>query len=257
MVRERRERAAGGAACSAPLVIAWKELLQLRRDRLTLGDDGRRCRSCSSCSSATRSTPTSATSRRSSTTRTTAPRRAISCARLEATGFYDIVGAGARLRRDRARAALGRGARRRSSSRRATARDLARGATAHVQLVVDGSDPQTVGERDQHRGVARRRALGASCSVERLARVGARRRAAADRARARHLVQPRPAHGGLHRARPRRRHPDDDDGDAHGDGHRARARARHARAADRLARAPRRARSSARSCPTSPSATCR
>ena len=41
---------------------------------------------------------------------------------------------------------------------------------------------------------------------------------------------------------PHRRHPHDDDGHAHGHGHGARARARHARAARRLARAPRRAR---------------
>ena len=147
------------------------------------------------------------------------------------------------LRRDRARAARGRGARgagRAAALRLATSRA---GDAARVQLVVDGSDPQTVASATNTAGVAGRRALDASSLVERLARATARPRRAAARARADHLVQPRAAHRGLRRARPGRRDPDHDDGDAHGDGHRARARARHARAADRLAGAPRRARS--------------
>ena len=60
-------------------------------------------------------------------------------------------------------------------------------------------------------------------------------RAVADLARAQHLVQPRAAHGGVRRARAGRRDPDHDHGHAHRHGHRARARARHAGAADRLA----------------------
>jgi hypothetical protein len=152
--------------------------------------------------------------------------------RLEATGFYDVVGH-VRLRRDR-RAM--RGTRTRGSScprvRRANIRGRARRAGA---ARVDGSDPQTVASAT-HTAASLSAALSmdrCSSSRRRAHRRGSRADHGAD-----HLVQPRAAHGGLHRAGAHRRHPHDDDGDAHRDGHRPRARARHARAAHRLAGAP-------------------
>jgi ABC-2 type transport system permease protein len=127
-----------------PLVIAWKELLQLRRDRLTLAmmvglpllqlllfgyainTDVRHLRTVvydQDGSEASRDL----------------------ARRLEATRFFDIVGAvrsyaeiDRAMRRNLARVALVIPPR--------YAADLgATGRTAVVQLIVDGSDPQTVG----------------------------------------------------------------------------------------------------------------
>ena len=109
-----------------------------------------------------------------------------------------------------------------------------------MQLVVDGSDPQTVASATNTAA-----SLVAARSSELL--VG-RLALAAGGSRSRRSRSSRPPgttpsyDRDLHRARPHRRHPDDDHGDAHRDGDRARARARHARAAHRLAGAERRAR---------------
>jgi ABC-2 type transport system permease protein len=92
--------------------------------------------------------------------------------RLEATGFYDRVGdvdgydeIERALRSGRARVVLvvppGYGA------------DLASGATAHVQLVVDGSDPQIVGSA-QSTATSLVEARSAELRVERLVRMGGR-----------------------------------------------------------------------------------
>jgi ABC-2 type transport system permease protein len=125
-----------------PFVIAWKELLQLRRDRLTLGmmvvlplmqlllfgyainTDVRHMRTLvydQDVSAASRDLVRS----------------------LEATGFYDVVGSVQHyseieraLRSGTARVAVVIPAR--------YASDLTRGRSTKVQLIVDGSDPQTV-----------------------------------------------------------------------------------------------------------------
>jgi ABC-2 type transport system permease protein len=129
------------------LAVAWKELLQLRRDRLTLGmmavlpvvqlllfgwainTDVRHMRTVVYDQD------------RSAASRDFARR-------MEATGFYDVVGdvrgyeeIGRALRSGEARVALvvppGFGA------------EVARGRAAPLQLVVDGSDPQTVASATQ------------------------------------------------------------------------------------------------------------
>jgi ABC-2 type transport system permease protein len=128
-----------------PLVIAWKELLQLRRDRLTLGmmaglpilqlllfgyainTDVRHLRTVVYDQD-----------------RTAASRDLAS--RLVATGYFDLVGAvasydeiGAAMRRGEARVALVVPPRFGADLRPGVA-----GRVAQVQLIVDGSDPQTV-----------------------------------------------------------------------------------------------------------------
>jgi ABC-2 type transport system permease protein len=127
------------------LVIAWKELLQLRRDRLTLGmmvglpiaqlllfgyainTDVRHLRTVVLDED------------RSAASRDLARR-------LVATGFFDVVGAvqsydeiGAAMRRGQARVALVVPPRFAADLRAGTAV-----RAAEVQLIVDGSDPQTV-----------------------------------------------------------------------------------------------------------------
>ena len=239
------------------LVIAWKELLQLRRDRPTLammagaaGDAAHAVR----LRDQHRRPPHPD---RWSTTRTTAPSRATSCARLEATRLLRRASATSRsydeiqraLRSGQARVAL-------VIPPRFASRPARAGGRPRVQLVVDGSDPQTVASAT-NTAAALVAARSGELVLARL-RTTARRRADTPiSARAGDLVQPRSAHGGLRRARPGRRDPDDDDGHAHRDGDRARARARHARAADRLAGRAASSSSSARSCRTWRSATCR
>ncbi len=126
-----------------PLVIAWKELVQLRRDRLTLAmmvalpivqlllfgyainTDVRHIRTVvydQDSSAASRALPRE----------------------LEATGFFDVVGhvrshaeIESVLRSGRASVAL--------VVPPDYSSDLASGRTAQVQLVVDGTDPQIVG----------------------------------------------------------------------------------------------------------------
>ena len=185
-----------------PLVIAWKELLQLRRDRLTLAmmvvlpvmqllavrlrDQHRRA-------------PHPDGGLRPGSA---APRRATWSRSMEATGFYDLVGRGRELRRDRPRAALRHGARRAGGAAALRVERLRAGSTAQVQLVVDGSDPQTVASATNTAASLVARAL-AELLVERAgAQRGQRRcRPAPHPARAHHLVQPRPPHRGLRRAR--------------------------------------------------------
>jgi ABC-2 type transport system permease protein len=126
-----------------PLAIAWKELLQLRRDRLTMGmmvglpilqlllfgyainTDVRHLRTVVLDQD-----------------RTAASRDL--ARRLEATGFFDVVGAvesydeiGAAMRQGQARVAL-------VVPPRFGADLRAAGRSPRVQLIVDGSDPQTV-----------------------------------------------------------------------------------------------------------------
>jgi len=152
-----------------PLVIAWKELLQLRRDRLTLGMMAAMPVALLllfgyAINTDVRHIPTLVDDQDRS-----APSRDLA-RRMEATGFYDIVGdvrgydeIERALRSGKARAALVVPPR--------YAADLASGATAHVQLVVDGSDPQIVGTA-QSTAASLIGARSAEIRVERLARVG-------------------------------------------------------------------------------------
>ncbi len=89
---------------------------------------------------------------------------------MVATGFYDTVGAvrdhaelARVLRAGRARAGVVLPA--------GFAGDIARGRTAHVQLVVDGSDPQTVASAT-NTAASLSLAWGSRLAVERLARQG-------------------------------------------------------------------------------------
>ncbi|MBV9948657.1 MAG: ABC transporter permease [Myxococcales bacterium] len=151
------------------LVLAWKELIQLRRDRLTLAmtavlpimqlllfgyavnTDVRHIRTV------VFDEDRSAESRDLART-------------LSATGYFDLIGEVAgypeverALRSGTAGAALVVG--------QHFSQDLAAGATAHVQLVLDGSDPQTVGAAsDAASGFVTAR--GATLAAERAARAG-------------------------------------------------------------------------------------
>ena len=153
-----------------PLVIAWKELVQLRRDRLTLAmmlalpivqlllfgyainTDVRHIRTVIYDQDA------SAQSRE-------LPRE------LEATGFYDVVGA------VRSHAEIERSLRSGSASVAIVipagyASRLASGRTAQVQLVVDGTDPQIVASAtDTASSLVS--AKGSELLVARLSRAGA------------------------------------------------------------------------------------
>jgi ABC-2 type transport system permease protein len=125
-----------------PLVIARKELLQLRRDRLTLGMMAVQpvvmlLLFGYAINTDVRHIPTLVYDQDD-----TAESRDLA-RRMEATGFYDVVGRvegydeiDRALRSGQARTALVVPPR--------YAVDLARGDTAQVQLVVDGSDPQVV-----------------------------------------------------------------------------------------------------------------
>jgi ABC-2 type transport system permease protein len=93
-------------------------------------------------------------------------------ARLEATGFFDIVGrvdgyeeVDRALRSGRARVAVVVPARYGS--------DLGRGTTAHVQLVVDGSDPQVVASA-QDTAASLVAARAEQILAERLGRIGSK-----------------------------------------------------------------------------------
>ncbi len=126
-----------------PLVIAWKELLQLRRDRMTLAMMAvlpilQLLLFGYAINTDVRHIPTVVFDQDHS-----AASRELASS-LEATGFYDLRGAvqsyeeiEVALRSDRARAALVIPAR--------YASNLRSGRPAQLQLVVDGSDPQTVG----------------------------------------------------------------------------------------------------------------
>ena len=153
------------------LVIARKELLQLRRDRLTLAMMAVMpvvllLLFGYAINTDVRHIPTLVDDH----DRSAASRDLVR--RLEATGFYDLVGdvygydeIEQALRSDRARVVL-------VIPPRYSA-DLAGGATAHVQLVVDGSDPQVVGSA-QNTAASLVLARSAEIRVERLARTGGR-----------------------------------------------------------------------------------
>jgi ABC transporter DrrB family efflux protein len=152
-----------------PLIIAWKELLQLRRDRLTLGmmvamPVALLLLFGYAINTDVRHIPTLLDDQDRS-----APSRDL-VRRLEVTDFFDITGSVRgydgiehALRAGVARAALVVPPR--------YAADLASGATAHVQLVVDGSDPQIVGSA-QNAAASLVMARSAEIRVERLRRVG-------------------------------------------------------------------------------------
>ena len=154
-----------------PLVIAWKELLQLRRDKLTLAMMAvmpvvMLLLFGYAINTDVRHIPTLVDDHdRSAESRDLAQR-------MEATGFYDLVGEAESyedidraLRSGRARAAI--------VIPPLYSEDLASGRTAHVQLVVDGSDPQVVGSA-QNTAALLVAARSAQVRVERLARVGGR-----------------------------------------------------------------------------------
>jgi ABC-2 type transport system permease protein len=128
------------------LVVAWKELLQLRRDRLTLAMMAvlpvmQLLLFGYAINTDVRHIPTLVDDHdRSAESRDLARR-------MEATGFYDLVGEvhgyddiERALRSGEARAAIVVPAR--------FGADVQSGRTAQVQLVVDGSDPQIVGSAE-------------------------------------------------------------------------------------------------------------
>lgn len=126
-----------------PLVIAWKELLQLRRDRMTLAMMAvlpilQLLLFGYAINTDVRHIPTVVYDQ----DRSSASRELVRS--LEATGFYDLLGQvrsygeiELALRAGRARAALVVPVN--------FASDLRAGRPSQLQLLVDGSDPQTVG----------------------------------------------------------------------------------------------------------------
>jgi ABC-2 type transport system permease protein len=154
-----------------PLVIARKELLQLRRDRLTLAIMAVQpvlllLLFGYAINTDVRHIPTLVYDQDD-----TAESRDLA-RRLEATGFYDVVGRAdgyegidRALRSGEARTALVVPPR--------YAVDLARGETARVQLVVDGSDPQVVASA-QDTAASLVLSRSQEVLVERLQRTGAR-----------------------------------------------------------------------------------
>ncbi len=150
-------------------MIAWKELLQLRRDRLTLAMMAvlpivMLLLFGYAINTDVRHIPMLVDDQdRSAASRDLARR-------MEATGFYDLVGdvdgyeaIDRALRSGKARAAIVVPPR--------YGADLAGGVTAQVQLVVDGSDPQVVGSaQNTAEGFVEARSL--QLRVERLTRVG-------------------------------------------------------------------------------------
>lgn len=135
------------AALGRALVIAWKELVQLRRDRLTLGMAVvlplmQLLLFGYAINTDVRHLPTVIYDQDH-----TASSRDLARS-LAATGFYDVLGEvrsyeeiGKALRQGRARVALVVPPR--------FASDTRRGRPTTVQLVVDGSDPQTVASATQ------------------------------------------------------------------------------------------------------------
>jgi len=154
-----------------PLVIARKELLQLRRDRLTLAMMGAQpvlmlLLFGYAINTDVRHIPTLVYDQDD-----TAESRDLA-RRMEATGFYDVVGHAdgyeaidRALRSGAARTALVVPPR--------YAAHLARGEVARVQLVVDGSDPQVVASA-QDTAASLVAARSQQVLVERLERSGAR-----------------------------------------------------------------------------------
>ncbi len=154
-----------------PLVIAWKELLQLSRDRLTLAmmvvmPVVQLLLFGYAINTDVRHIPTLVDDQDHSAESRDLARR------LEATGFYDLVGEvdgyvdiDRALRSGVARVALVIPPR--------FAADLATGTPAQVQLVIDGSDPQVVGSA-QSTASSLVSGYSASLRVTRLARAGGR-----------------------------------------------------------------------------------
>jgi ABC-2 type transport system permease protein len=153
------------------LVIAWKELLQLRRDRLTLAMMAvlpvvQLLLFGYAINTDVRHIPTLVDDHdRSAESRDLARR-------MEATGFYDLVGEvhgydeiDRALRSGEARVALVVPAR--------FGADVQAGRTAQVQLVVDGSDPQIVGSAE-NTAASLVDARSEQIRVEELSRAGAR-----------------------------------------------------------------------------------
>ena len=123
-------------------VIAWKELCQLRRDRMTLAMMAvlpvmQLLLFGYAINTDVRHTPTVVYDQDQSAESRDFYRT------LEATGFYDVVGQ-ARDYHDIERALRAGDAKVAVVIPPRYASDLTRGRTARVQLVVDGSDPQTV-----------------------------------------------------------------------------------------------------------------
>jgi ABC-2 type transport system permease protein len=154
-----------------PLVIARKELLQLRRDRLTLGMMAVQpvvmlLLFGYAINTDVRHIPTVVFDQDHSAASRDLVRR------MEATGFYDVVSSVASY--DEIDGALRSGAARTAlvvPPRYGD--DLGRGATAHVQLVVDGSDPQVVASA-QDTAASLVAARSQEIQVERIARAGGR-----------------------------------------------------------------------------------
>jgi ABC-2 type transport system permease protein len=154
-----------------PLVIARKELLQLRRDRLTLGMMAVQpvvmlLLFGYAINTDVRHIPTVVYDQDQ-----TADSRDLA-RRMEATGFYDVVARVASY--DQIDRALRSGAARTALVVPPRyAEDLARGSTAHLQLIVDGSDPQVVaGAQDTAASLVAARSQ--QIDVERIARGGGR-----------------------------------------------------------------------------------
>jgi ABC-2 type transport system permease protein len=154
-----------------PLVIARKELLQLRRDRLTMGMMAVQpvvmlLLFGYAINTDVRHIPTVVYDQDH-----TAESRDLA-RRMEATGFYDVVShvesydeIDRALRSGSARTALVVPPR--------YGDDIARGATGHVQLIVDGSDPQVVASA-QDTAASLVEAHAQDIQVERIARAGGR-----------------------------------------------------------------------------------
>ncbi len=154
-----------------PLVIARKELLQLRRDRLTLGMMAVQpvvmlLLFGYAINTDVRHIPTVVYDQDH-----TAESRDLA-RRMEATGFYDVVShvesydeIDRALRSGSARTALVVPPR--------YGDDIARGATGHVQLIVDGSDPQIVASA-QDTAVSLVSARAQDIEVQRIERAGGR-----------------------------------------------------------------------------------
>ncbi len=152
-----------------PLVIARKELIQLRRDRLTLGMMAVQpvvmlLLFGYAINTDVRHIPTVVYDQDHSAESRDLARR------MEATGFYDIVSQvesygeiDRALRSGTARTALVVPPR--------YGNDLARGTTAHVQLIVDGSDPQVVASA-QDTAASLVASRSQEIQIERIARAG-------------------------------------------------------------------------------------
>jgi ABC-2 type transport system permease protein len=154
-----------------PLVIAWKELIQLRRDRLTLAMMAVLPVAMLMLFGYAINTDV----RHISTLVDDQDRSADSrdlVARMEATGFYDVAGEvrdygeiERALRSGAARAAIVIPVR--------YAADIAAGNPTSVQIVVDGSDPQVVGGA-QNTAASLVAARSAEIRVTRMTRLGGR-----------------------------------------------------------------------------------